>query len=241
MNETERRAYLHAMGITAYTPRVVLPGARAVPLRTVEPVAPVVATVPAPAAAVSPAASGKTSALAQLQQELAAVANKPNTLRRETAQAPAKVAPASNTKRPAAFAVQLSVFQPAPAILALVPVADTQPACLQLLGKIFQAIGIMVETPSAANRFEWPPRVTAMNLDASLESAREIFFSLLEPMVKTGTVCQVIVFSEVLATTLCAAPCPANLQFHFVPGLAEMQQDADKKKITWQRLRSLKP
>lgn len=241
MNEQERLAYLQAMGVDSYVPRVVLPGARP------SPVQPLVAILPPVATPV--AGDRQPEALADLRRELGAArpapATKPANTRRNAPVAVAKTTVASSQDDISSF--QLVIFHPIPALLLLVPQLHTDKAHLQLLGNILQAIDVRTAALVPKGNFAWPlPGARPGGpIGNDLASARETLESLLEGYRQKQGVQRVLVFSLQLGKLLFPATNDHGVQssplmIQVVPGLKEMLEDSQQKKLAWQRLRPLK-
>ena len=247
MNETERLAYLEAMGVASYIPRLVLPGALpspacSMPVYEVEMAVATTVTVDAGREVIS---GGDV-----LKQLLAGPAPKP-------ASPQNVVSPPIQTTIPSSAQVGVrfhwTIFQPTPAMLLLVPAAHTDKDCMQLLTKILAAIGVAAPTV-AMEQFIWPPATNTRSAHApvvnSLADAKETLHGLLEGYQMKqkklqNAVDHVLVFDENLGQTLFDGFSVPAMQVRILPSLQLMLNSAPEKvaalkQAAWQRLKDLK-
>ena len=235
MNETERLAYLHAMSIDSYVPRVALPGALPSPTYAVQ--VPAVVETRDQSALSSQSARMKSPVFAQLREALDESA-KPSLKKITPLEAATPASAQSSRLMPSAqLQFQLAIFHPVTSLLVLVPGGQLQPVHMQLLVKILQAIDIPVNTLAPVDHFEWPPR--AATLERGIATVREVLLSLLEGYQHKG-VRNVVVFSPSLGQMLFFDASPVGLSLFQVPELQSMLDDAQQKKTTWNILRVLK-
>ena len=244
MNEVQRLQYLDAMGLDSYLPRRVLPGAlpsvlcpwpAEVPVFADE--QPVVATPAARHTAASGAAVDK-QVMSRLQQDLQGPARKQPATKTPVAPPPTATPPAPVSVQQ----FQLALFQPAAALMVLVPAQHLESRHLQLLKNILLAIQIKVDALVPVDNFIWPPRLQAgtKTMDSSISAARETLHALLEGHQLKSGLRQVLVFGGELATQLFPPEELKPLQVFPLPDLQHMLEDGEQKKITWQQIRVLK-
>ena len=226
MNEAERLAYLDAMGVESYMPRVVLPGALPSELCDMPELTEVATSLPvaAPQRVAEPPRSVATSVT-------------------------------TSTTTPTQMTVRFHwvIFQPTPAMLLLIPSAHKDQNCMQLLKKILGAIGVVAPLTELEN-FVWPPVLSSpSNLavsNNSLADAKETLHALLEGyQLKQkkiqGSIDHVLVFDENLGQTLFDDFNIPGIQARILPSLQLMlnsspEKVAALKQAAWQRLKDLK-
>lgn len=246
MNEVERLAYLEAMGVESYIPRLVLPGA--LPSPVFEMLAPVSASTSASAG--EDVVSG-SEVLKQLLTDAAPAPKPPTPSRNVAAQQTMQATTPSATQVGVRF--HWTIFQPTPTMLLLIPAAHTDRDCMQLLKKILAAIGV-AEPTAASEQFIWPPATNAMSARMSaannLADAKETLHGLLEgyqlkQKKLQGTIDYVLVFDENLGQTLFDGFSSPAMQVRILPSLQLMLSSAPEKvaalkQMAWQRLKDLK-
>ena len=250
MNEVERLAYLSAMGIESYIPRIGLPGA----LPSVVCEMPVSDTIQEQKSAPSENAAGKAS-LKELQSSLAS--QKP--VNQKPVPPKPVVIPSQSAEVSAAASAQINVrfhwtlFQPVSEMLLLVPIAHTDQYCIALLKKILSAIGVVEVSLVPIDNFVWPPssgsslRGVAGN---GLHDARETLQAFLEgyqlkQKSQQQMIHNVLVFDGNLGKTLFEGVSFPDMQLRILPSLQLMlnstpEKVAEAKQFTWQRLKDLK-
>lgn len=242
MNEAERLAYLDAMGVQSYTPRVILPGA----LRSEQCEASELFELSKPEAV----AVSASDAFKQLQASLADVKTR-NPVAIQSPTTPTVNTVPSLSVRATQMSVRFHwvIFQPTQAVLLLIPSAHTDQKCMELLKKILSAIGIVAPLTALEN-FVWPPvlavssdRAVTMN---SLNDAKETLSALLEgyqlkQKKSPEHLKQVLVFDENLGKTLFEGVDIPGLQLRILPSLQLMvtsspEKVKELKGVAWQRL-----
>jgi len=216
MNEDAHLAYLYAMGIPLYTPRVVLPGARPAPLREHAVIAEQVS--PAVTAAKS---SAPVLHLQALQQTLRATVT--TTAQPQNRSAALQAKPQTVTAKPVAARVHLrfhwAIYQPVPAMLALVPIAQTDTQALSLLKKILAAIRIP-ESLAKHSEFVWPPTgngdhaVPSLRIEDAREALQAFFEGCRLKQTEASPLRHVLVFDGDLAKTVFEGVDLQPLQVH---------------------------
>jgi hypothetical protein len=239
VDEAERLAYLDAMGVESYTPRMILPGALPSALYDID--SGKKAEVPEPAPEIISGSTSGKDVLKHLQLDV------PDST---TVIAKAPV-PQKQVQTQVSVRFHWAIFQPTPAILLLLPSAHTEQNCMELLKKMMSAIGVIAPLLPLED-FVWPPVLhnPSRRATSSLADARETLHALLEGyQLKQKKLQQplkhVLVFEENLGKTLFDGAVFPDLQLRILPSLQLMltsspEKVAELKRSAWQRLKDLK-
>jgi len=253
MNEVQRLAYLNAMDVISYIPRVNLPGAKPSMLCDLTDCAVLLDMAPALTANISQEHKVGKESLTQLQSGLAT--NKVATA--VPVSAAVQVPTKNNIVKDAAqinVRFHWVIFQPVQELLILLPAAHQENSCMQLLKNILSAIDIKYSAIAPLENFVWPPALPAsVNLapvSNSLGDARETVQALLEGyQLKQQRLQQplrnILVFDDNLGRTLFNDMIIPELPIRILPSLQVMsvsspEKIAEAKRITWQKLKDLK-
>ena len=240
MNEVERLAYLDAMGVDSYTPRVILPGALPSVLDVID--------------------NNETMELTETAQEVtSATVSGQDVLKQLQAEITSPKAPVAKTATVQKSAsTQISVrfhwiiYQPISTMLLLLPSAHAEQNCMELLRKMMSAIDVNAPLVPMEN-FVWPPvsNNASHRSSSSLEDARETLHALLEgyhlkQKKQQQPLRQVLVFDENLGRALFDGITIADLEIRILPSLhliltSSPEKVAELKRLAWQRLKDLKP
>lgn len=251
MNELHRQAYLDAMGVDVYFPRVLLPGAPESELcempegQLLDPAASLPGQGVEPAAASGAASEGRAAAMQALLGEIpgAEVAKSPA----PPIENRAAVAPVvSHDSSAATPRFTLSVMR----IANLLVIDDAAPEGAQefqrLQHNVWFALGLSsgVET----NHFKWPI-VESSHLDQSEFAARQTLQAFVQNQSKQGESVAVILMGDTAARYLLEAPSVkgewlehfiADLPVLCVPSLVTVLGDGEAKNQLWQALKPLR-
>jgi len=240
LNESQRREYLHAMGITQYVPRWILPGAKA-SIRLERPLAelppevvktpPPEIRAPEPPRVLGTVVTGLVESLSPTRKSIEAIGEK-----------------SGQTEPEAVPHFSLSIWRPSAALLVLDARSSGQPLPTQaLLHNILRAKGIE-SWNSAPDVLRWPPmagqpagtwaavhEMTSAFLQARLELQPAPYLWLMGENAYRAVVADGKTYEESLGQAL-------NLEVLgtlalVLPSLSDMLHQPQLKAITWSAIR----
>jgi len=262
--EAKRLAYLDAMGVDVYLPRVVLPGA-CPSVHIGEPAffsselapSPLSEAPHQPEAKPQPAGNASLK-LAALQEELSAGDSAGRA--RTTEKSVEKHTVAENGQPveapvsdigPSVRPVNLALFQPVPGMMLVTSAAGMDNRHLRLLKNILRALNHRVDMLVPMDNFTWPPKNISAAIPVDQQAASETLCSLLEGYQKKLQLKVLLVFGSDPAELI--APTGGNIaegelfqnfelagmQSIVLPGIEEMLTKARFKQQAWQQLQAL--
>lgn len=258
MNEVERLAYLDAMDVISYVPRLNLVGAKPsvlcdltgcevlldLPVKTDDPVAKQHSAITGKEtiAQLQNALVGQKSSAPQKRMPFVSAVESSSSVQNTSAQSTSKI----NVR------FQWAVIQPTQELLVLIPVAQYEKNCIKLLKNILVAIGIDDPSLTSVENFVWPPALSSsLNSTAvnnSLVDAQQTLQGFIEGYQlkqKLNPLTNILVFDGNLGKAVFEGVTIVGVQIRILPSLQLMsasspEKIAEAKKVTWQKLKDLK-
>ncbi len=247
MSEPVRLAYLDAMGVDAWFPRVALPGAKPSPLLTAPPAAVVTAsTAGAPAINNTAERVAPEAAVAALKDLTAQTAAPAAAAARN---APARNAPArpAETGAPVArgrISLDLFIFSSG-TVIVNAAAGSTDPAVSKLAKNIARApVGFATtESGDRASKIDWPPAGLKSGGDDEAAALEFVLASVASALQQANAERLILLGEKISALLLTADGKPhkhlGSIRVATGPSLQTMLSDPTSKAVLWRSMQKL--